>query len=391
MATERIEIEGRMSLDLLVEEASRQLNICNACRYCEGFCAVYPALERRNLLSAGDVTQLANLCHDCRACFDACMYAPPHEFAVNVPKVLSATRAETYRRYVWPERVPRLLRGWIGVFAGCLISAAVFVVIALLYAGPAGLVADPPSAWSPYDVIPNPALLALTMVPSVFAIVVMVAAGRRYWVEVGGAPDGLSWRAVWRAVGYALTLRYLRGGGADCYYPEEEVPGPARRRLHAMVMYGFGLCIVSTISAAILEHIFAIEPPYPVLSVPVLTGTVGGIGMVVGCTALLHLKRRSSNVTSFAQMTIKDYGLLVALLFLALSGMATLLVRETAAYPVVYLVHMASVSLAYAAAPYSKFVHLVFRFLALVRDNLEAEARPPTATPPAAETRSAAL
>lgn len=68
---------GTTSLDLLVEEANRQLNICNACRYCEGLCAVFPALERRSLLSEADVTQLSNLCHDCRACYDACMYAPP--------------------------------------------------------------------------------------------------------------------------------------------------------------------------------------------------------------------------------------------------------------------------------------------------------------------------
>ena len=71
--------EGRTSLHLLaVAEATRQLNICNSCRYCEGLCAVFPALERRNLLDAGDVSQLANLCHDCRACYDDCMYSPPH-------------------------------------------------------------------------------------------------------------------------------------------------------------------------------------------------------------------------------------------------------------------------------------------------------------------------
>ena len=36
----------RSDVDLLAE-AERQLDICNACRYCEGYCAVFPALERR--------------------------------------------------------------------------------------------------------------------------------------------------------------------------------------------------------------------------------------------------------------------------------------------------------------------------------------------------------
>ena len=40
-----------MSLDLApalsaTEEARRQIEICNACRYCEGFCSVFPAMTR---------------------------------------------------------------------------------------------------------------------------------------------------------------------------------------------------------------------------------------------------------------------------------------------------------------------------------------------------------
>ena len=101
--------EGRTSLHLLVAEATRQLDICNACRYCEGLCAVFPALERRTVLDGGDISQLANLCHDCRACYDVCMYSPPHEFGINVPKALSDVRLTDYRRLVWPRRVPTLL------------------------------------------------------------------------------------------------------------------------------------------------------------------------------------------------------------------------------------------------------------------------------------------
>ena len=35
-----------MTLDELVEDAQRVLRVCNACRYCEGYCAVFPALAR---------------------------------------------------------------------------------------------------------------------------------------------------------------------------------------------------------------------------------------------------------------------------------------------------------------------------------------------------------
>ena len=33
--------------------AARQLTICNSCRYCEGLCAVFPALERRTVFADG--------------------------------------------------------------------------------------------------------------------------------------------------------------------------------------------------------------------------------------------------------------------------------------------------------------------------------------------------
>ncbi len=52
-------------------EAERVMTICNACRYCEGHCAVFPAMELRLAFAAADLNYLANLCHDCGACFHA--------------------------------------------------------------------------------------------------------------------------------------------------------------------------------------------------------------------------------------------------------------------------------------------------------------------------------
>src|SRR5262245_44902594 len=77
--------------------------ICNACRYCEGYCAVFPAMERRLNFSEADMNYLANLCHNCAECYYACQYAPPHPFSVNVPKVLAEIRANSYRKYAWPR------------------------------------------------------------------------------------------------------------------------------------------------------------------------------------------------------------------------------------------------------------------------------------------------
>lgn len=370
--------EGRTTLHLLVDDAINQLNICNACRYCEGLCAVFPALERRRVLDGGDISQIANLCHDCRACFDACMYTAPHEFDLNVPKVLSAVRVEDYRRYVWPRSAPRILSGWLGIAASAAVSSAVVTAVAAIHAGISGLTAYHETAQSPYELIPYPVLLLLILLPACYSAVVMLLAARTYWREIGPPPDGVSAGAMLSALKDGLTLRYLRGGGVDCYYPEDERPSPARRRLHALVVYGFGLCIVSTVAAGVLQDILGSQPPYPWLSVPVISGTFGGIGLLAGSAGLIELKRRSSPVTSFAAMTVKDYGFLFALGFLALSGMLVLLTRDTAAFGIMFLVHFAAVALTFGAAPYSKFVHLIFRYLALVRDRLESRPGAPS-------------
>ena len=86
------------------------MQICNACRYCEGFCAVFPAMTRRLEFGRADIHYLANLCHNCGACLHACQYAPPHEFAVNVPQAMAKVRATTYSDYAWPAGFGKLYR-----------------------------------------------------------------------------------------------------------------------------------------------------------------------------------------------------------------------------------------------------------------------------------------
>ena len=47
------------------EETARIMQICNACRYCEGFCAVFPAMTQSREFDVADTAYLANLCHHC--------------------------------------------------------------------------------------------------------------------------------------------------------------------------------------------------------------------------------------------------------------------------------------------------------------------------------------
>jgi citrate/tricarballylate utilization protein len=374
----------------LFAEAERQLTVCNACRYCEGYCAVFPALERRRELTEGDISHLADLCHDCRACYTACMYAPPHEFAVNPPAILSAVRRQGYDTYApqlrWPLRGSRLAGRWPrwlasrrGAITVAALAAVILLALLIVSVGGAAAGGAAPATGSPYHVLAYPALLLAVGLPAVWSVAVMAWSARRYWRDTSG--HGLPRPTVLlAATRQAVTLRNLRGGGAECAYPGDE-PSGARRRLHTLVAWGFAACAGSTIAAAVSQDIAGDPPPYPVLSAPVLLGIAGGAGLIVGCAGLLMLRHQAATAASADQadqaredpaLARRGYALLTGLLALAVTGLLTLVLRDTAAFGPVLVIHLAAVVACFAIAPYTKFMHVIYRFLALVHDNAEA-------------------
>jgi citrate/tricarballylate utilization protein len=296
------------------------------------------------------------------------MYAPPHEFALNLPAALSAVRRHTYDEYLPRVPWPRTRRG--AMLAAGLAAVAIFAVVAGV-AGGAGGAAD----GSPYRVIAYPALLVAFGLLAAWSVIVMTLSAARYWRATNGR--GLaSPAAVAAALRQAATLRNLRGGGADCSYPGDE-PSAARRRLHGLVAWGFAACVASTVAAAISQDFAGDPPPYPVLSAPVLLGIAGGTGLIAGCAGLLALRRADRQLTSAESaredpaLARRGYALLGGLLLLAVSGLLALALRDTAAFGPVLVVHLAAVAACFAIAPYTKFMHVVYRFLALVHDRAE--------------------
>src|ERR1700722_14911157 len=110
-------------------EADRLMVVCNSCRYCEGLCAVFPAMEMRRAFPDGDLNYLANLCHGCGACYDDCQFAPPHEFDVNVPKTFAQVRADSYKAYAWPSALSGLFdRNGLAIAVIAAATVAAFLI-----------------------------------------------------------------------------------------------------------------------------------------------------------------------------------------------------------------------------------------------------------------------
>jgi citrate/tricarballylate utilization protein len=349
-----------------------ELEVCNACRYCEGYCAVFPALERRRTFSPQDVIYLANLCHDCRACFYACMYAPPHEFGVNIPRALAEVRERTYAQYALPRVVSDLAQrnAWLLVIA-TIVSLAFFGLVAAL--SPTGLFTARTGPGAFYSVIPYVVMLVPAMLVSLYVIWVMLTGAFLFARDIGGQHLVLAnLKPVLAAAGEALGLRYLRGGTAGgCFYPSEKTSN-ARLAYHMLVFYGFLSAFVATIIAGIMQDVFGQEPPYPILSAPVVLGSLGGIGIIVGATGLLLLKWRSDRAPADGRTMNLDWLFLVSLDVVAVTGMLLLLLRDTPAMAVLLVVHLATVLALYISAPYGKFAHFLYRYAALIQNRMEA-------------------
>jgi citrate/tricarballylate utilization protein len=357
----------------MIEEARRQLDVCNACRYCEGLCAVFPALERRSFFDVGDMAYLANLCHDCRSCFDACPYAPPHELAVDIPLLMSTIRERTYVGYAWPrgiaERVDRRVRDALA-FAG--IAVVLIVGATLLANGVEGMFVSRRGAGSFYEVVPWLAMMLPFSALTVAAIGIMLVGGVRFWRDTGrGVPASLLHiGALLRAAWDAGTLRNLGGGGPGCTYPDE-APTHRRRVWHSLVFYGFISAFISTALAAVYQDILGVLPPYDILSAPVIFGTVGGAAMMVGCIGLLAQKRTSDEARIARPMRAMDVAFIASLLLINVSGTLLLALRETPLMGILLAAHLGFVAALFVTLPYGKFAHAIYRLLALTRNSLE--------------------
>jgi citrate/tricarballylate utilization protein len=362
----------------LIAEAERQMTICNACRYCEGHCAVFPAMELRLAFSAADLNYLANLCHDCGACYHHCQYAPPHEFAVNVPRTFAELRAETYRDCCWPAFLaPLLERNGLAVSLITATCLVLFLLGAFLLVEPAVLFGTHLGEGAFYAVIPHQAMVAIFGIVALYVILAWTMGFRRFLRTTGaGMAEGVGAPPVWQAVRDALRLKYLDGGSGDgCTYPSER-PSQARRRFHHLTFYGFLLCFASTSTATLYHYLLGWQAPYPFLSLPVALGTLGGIGLLVGPAGLLWLKRRVDPEPFAHPQRAMDVAFLVLLLLSSLTGLLLLLLRATPAMGVLLAVHLGVILALFLTLPYGKFVHAIYRLAALVRYATERQHPP---------------
>ena len=352
-----------------IEEARRAARICNACRYCESYCPVFPALFQRRDFPAGDLMHLANLCHNCKGCWHACQYAPPHEFGLNFPATLARVRAESYAKYAFPRAAGRLFQrnGLVVALVTALALTAVMIASALLI--------DPQTMTSPhrgegafYAVIPHNTMIWLGGLSFGWAMLATVVGVGKYWRAAGGGL--VTGKAVGAALKDAATTRHLGSNGGGCNDLDAGF-SQARRHAHLATMWGFLLCFAATSVATVMDYALGWQAPYSWYSLPVVLGTIGGFGLMFGTAGLFAIKLRTDPDPEARELWGMETGLLALLFFTAATGLALLFWRHTSAMGWLLAVHLGFVLALFVTLPYGKMVHGAYRLAALIRYHSE--------------------
>jgi citrate/tricarballylate utilization protein len=362
---------GDVVLSAPETEVARQLQICNACRYCEGFCAMFPAMTRRLEFGKADIHYLANLCHNCGACLHACQYAPPHEFAVNVPQAMAQVRGQTYADYAWPPALGALYnRNGLTVSLALAAGLSLFLLLALQING---------TLWSNnlggnfYNLFPHNLLVSLFAPVFLFAALALTLGVRRFWRDITPATSGaaLSVPATSEATHDVLRLKYLDGGHGEGCNNEDDAFTLSRRRAHHLTFYGFMLCFAATTLATVYHYVFGWVAPYDLPSLPKVLGAIGGVSLLLGTAGLFKLNLQRHPMHGDAEQKPMDLGFIALLFFTSLSGLTLWLGRGCEAMPALLAIHLGVVMALFATLPYGKFAHGIFRTAALLRFAVE--------------------
>lgn len=343
-----------------IQEARRQAEICNACRYCEGYCAVFPSMFAKRVFSDGDIIQLANLCHNCRGCFYACQYTEPHVFALNLPAALAEARHESWKAFAWPKRFAHLFDR-----AGVVLAAVLAAAFASLFWAAGAL--RPEGGEGFYAVMSHGLMVAVFTPAFLLPLLAMGISLNRYWRFVGGGR--LRMGDLWRAFQDAASMRNLKGGHGDgCNFEDGDRFSKARHALHQMTLWGFMMCFGATCAGTVMHYGLNLAAPYGLFSPPKILGVPGGVLLCLGTAGLAWLKTKADPALGAAKLWSGEMAFVILLFGTSATGLALYAATATGAVAWLLPVHLGTVLAFFLLTPYSKMAHGFYRMAALVKD-----------------------
>lgn len=345
-------------------QARRQIEICNACRYCETYCSVFPAIHRKREFSDENLKQLANLCHNCRGCYYACQYTAPHEFDLNLPQALAKVRQESWQDNAYPAAFAKAFHK-----SGAAIGAAVIVGFAALLwlIQLMGTHSTTDSQANFYDLLSHNLMVALFMPAFLLPLVSIAFSVRRFWQDIGAEPLRLI--HIKGAFASAAKMKNLAAGhGEGCNYEDEDRFSQSRRYFHQATMYGFLLCFAATSTATLMHYLLAMAAPYDLTSLPKILGIIGGISLSIGTAGLAYLKLKADKSLGDTQVWGGEMAFVLLLFFVSTSGLSLYWFGQSPWLGELLALHLGSVLAFFLLMPYSKMTHGFYRLAALIKE-----------------------
>ena len=300
-------------------------------------------------------------CYACGQCSEQCpQQAEPSEFMAAARRYAIASYDRTRLARTLATRP--LMASLLAVLLAAVLGGFMYTVH-----GPASATSLDLFGFIPAEVVHNLgiAVMAVVFIAGLAGVAAMVVRLRRSVAPGWTVRRGLN--AAWQAVvTEALAQRRYR---REC---ETEVRPWYLQRwfVHAMTMWGFLGLLAATLADYGLE-LAGIKPtgtPVPIWYPVRLLGTLAGLALMYG-TTVLAIRRHRAEERSLRHSTVADW-LFLALLWLAgASGFAlelALYLPEAPAwgYPV-FLFHVAVAMELVLLVPFTKFVHAVYRPVAL--------------------------
>jgi Fe-S oxidoreductase len=96
-------------------EMTRVFDLCHGCRMCFNLCPSFPTLfdfvDGRDgdveAMTEAEQDQVVDECYQCKLCYVKCPYIPPHEWALDFPRLIMRAKAVKLRKHEGPitERI----------------------------------------------------------------------------------------------------------------------------------------------------------------------------------------------------------------------------------------------------------------------------------------------
>ncbi|EAI8392306.1 tricarballylate utilization 4Fe-4S protein TcuB [Campylobacter coli] len=354
-----------MKITKIYEDANKSCIICNSCRYCEGLCAVFPAMEKKREFSLTDMDYLANLCHQCSECFYDCQYAPPHEFNVSIPKQFAALRQYSYEKYSFPN--------FLGSAFGKNAVLTTIVLILCLFFGfwSASSYDGENTNGNFFAVVSYEYMVSVFSIVSLLVCIALFGGIIKFYraIEI----KNVNFKVFVQSIKDAMTLKYLGGyKNEGCTYPNEKRSN-IRKTFHHFTAYGFLFCFIATCLGAIYHHFLNLVAPYDITQLPKIFGILGGIMLCIGSLGLFVLKCIADKNIIDEQSVSMDYTFIFMLFLVSFTGILLMFLKHSFFLSYALWFHLSCVLAFFIMMPYSKFIHMFYRFIALLKYNSEEE------------------